>query len=161
MDVLKIAYHPSIKMQAVRCTLTDMWALWSLLLLQFGQNATLLAKNILKSMNEREHVIKNPILYAALFFDPRYESLLKSGEQQIAMCELLNLHNRLNKESEIDEVWEIDELELMLMAAEINNIDVEEEANIDITRTIHQELEVFKKLKRVDKETTILLFWKG
>lgn len=57
---------------------------------------------------------------------------------------------------------EIDELELMLMAAELNceeDLDDGAENNSDVTK-IQKELERFKRLKRLDKGASVLNFWK-
>lgn len=161
IDVLAIPYVPSIKIQAEQCTLTDMWAAWNLLLLQLEKISTPLARNIRKCLIEREHVIKNPTMFAAIFLDPRYKSVLKTAEQSIAMMELLSLHNKLEekKAQSNQHEHEIDELELMLMAAEINE-SVLEEGTTDENRTgIQREFELFKRLKRTDKESSVLEFW--
>lgn len=163
IDTLSIPYVPSIKLQAVQCTLTDMWGLWTLLLLQLEKDNSALAKNILKSLKRRVHVIKNPTMYAALFLDPRYKSVLRPVEQQIAMCELVNLHDKLqNKQSQNQIIErEIDELELMLMATDMNADDVTEEDFVGgDSSSIQREFELFKRIKRVEKENSVLAFWK-
>lgn len=160
IDVLAIPYLPSIKIQAEQCTLTDMWAAWNLLLLQLEKNSSALAQNIRKSLIDREHVIKNPTMFAALFLDPRYKSVLKQPEQQVAICELLSLHNKIErkKTQNNQQEREIDELELMLMAAEINESG--EEVSLCESRTaIQREFDHFKRLKRLDKDSFVLEFW--
>lgn len=163
MDILAIAYTPSIKLQSEKCTYTDMWGIWNLLLLQLAKNSSTLAKNILKALNEREHVIKNPVMYAALFLDPRYKAVLNASEQQIAMIELLSLHNKIERkraENHSNEDRYIDELELLLMASDINAdspvLETPDSQNADIQK----EFDHFKRLARVDKEFPILDFWK-
>lgn len=145
-----------------------MWALWNVLKIQLGKNTTTLAKNILKCLNERDHVIKNPTVFAALFLDPRYKNVLIPAEQQVAKCELFALHNKLQKKvsNGCPQEREIDELEMLLMTADINANDVEatdseDGADHNANTPIHVEFDRFKRLKRIDKEVPVLSFWKS
>ncbi|XP_055308204.1 uncharacterized protein LOC129572287 [Sitodiplosis mosellana] len=166
IDVLVIAYVPSIKLQAVKCTLTDMWALWNMLQIQLRRNTTPLAKNILKCLDEREHVIKNPSVFAAIFLDPRYKSILNQGEQQVALCELIALHSKLQKKKPNDQQndREMDELEVLLMAADLDADEGDENQEMDPSASdspIQDEIQRFKKVRRIDREVEILAYWKN
>lgn len=162
IDVLIIPYVPSIKIQSVDCTLTDMWSEWTRLLIQLENNSSPLAQNILTCLNGREYVIKNPTVFAALFLDPRYKTILQEGERQIAKCELLSLHSKLQrkKSNNIVQNHNIDEIELLLMSAEIRDERHQSNDEENDFNGIQEELEKFMRTRRMNKEIPVLSFWK-
>lgn len=115
---------------------------------------------MLKALRERDHVIKNRTMFAALFLDPRYKPSLNQGESQTAMCELLSLHGKIQRKQNANEGIDktVDEIEMMLMAAELG--DTEQTDADDQNSAIQLEFERFKRLKRIEKEASVLDFWK-
>lgn len=105
------------------CTLSDMYAAWLSLQLKVAKLTHELTKEIDKEMDNRKDVMENPTVFAAVFLDLRYKNLLSPPQQQSALCELSNLHDRLTCINEPVEVHErtIDELDLLLMSTDPDN----------------------------------------
>lgn len=99
VKVLKIPYQATLQMQAVQYTLSDFFATWMDVKIKLRTcTNSQIAENILKGMESREQkkfIINSPPIYACVYLDGRYRTLLESSQKLIAIEHLKMIYRKL------------------------------------------------------------------
>lgn len=104
VNVLKLPYDTTIRMQREDYTPADFYADWLNLKLQLQKLTCKLATDLLTALEQRqEKLLKSPVVLSSVFLDPRYRSLLSSEDASIAIQHLTHLKNRLEGSQEVND----------------------------------------------------------
>lgn len=105
VNVLRIPYEATVKMQRKDLTLSDTYAIWLEIRLRLNKivnnrlSPTLLANALLKQFNKRyETIYKNSAMKAAIYLDPRYRMGIIQNRDDVRKAKefILEMHRRLN-----------------------------------------------------------------
>lgn len=187
IEVISKALLPSKictkKFQNEQLTLTDFYGAWILCKIQTKKFNTSFSDKLVECLtNREEHLMKNKVLLAAIFLDPRYKITLddeqfttainhligvwlqlKKLEEKIVDITMNNKNLLLNIDSEDDSITGSDGLEDFLK--EKDNVDTCNPAKSSQTSTsytIETTLKAYHiKQTRLSHKVNILKFWKS
>lgn len=87
------------KLQCPSTTLSDFYGMWLNLEMKTKRLSSIntLSRNLLSKMEAFQSILmKTPIIYAALYLDPRYNIVLDDNQKKIAIDLLVSLYHRIN-----------------------------------------------------------------
>ncbi|XP_065318758.1 uncharacterized protein LOC135926756 [Gordionus sp. m RMFG-2023] len=151
-------------------TLTDFYAAWLRCCIELEKNPNHFAQLLYSCLkNREERFIKNEILLAAIYLDPRYKVLLSDDDKICAKKHLVNLWRRikslttpiLSDDISSDEVIEQeDDLEKLIQLKERQEKILKRGPTI-AEKSIGTIITGFSDYKRLDKKENILHFWES
>ncbi|XP_022170826.1 uncharacterized protein LOC111034100 [Myzus persicae] len=90
VDALTPVKIATLALQKQDINLGDFYGIWLKASHGLQSNGTILAKQILKSMKQREVLLlKNPVFLAAIFLDPRYQCMLNETDKNTGINHLI------------------------------------------------------------------------
>lgn len=93
LTVLKPFSKYTEKLQATNCTLSDFFSFWTTIRLDMEKRDHPLKVAIWNEMAKYgPTLLKNPVLVAAVYMDPRYQRVLTAEEKRLACTLLINIH---------------------------------------------------------------------
>lgn len=100
VEIVKMAYLTTKRMQKIPFTLSDLYATWNelkLSLLDMEKHS--IAKHMLEALKTKEvGIIDYPATLACTYMDPRLKCLLTTDEKAVAVQHLLSIRQRLKKQ---------------------------------------------------------------
>lgn len=167
------------KLQEEQLTLSDFFHVWTKCYLDTSHVQTPLAQQICLFMKNRQQILMtNPTLLSALYLDPRFQVVLSSEEEALAVQHLNVTWRRIlkiqakylniNQESEENvslpstslAADENDEIELMLAQTEREKRHEQRVRYINTRADIVNTLQNFSNHARLPPKEKILTFWK-
>jgi len=187
IEVISKALLPSKictkKFQNEQLTLTDFYGAWILCKIQTKKCNTSFSEKLVECLNNREqHLMKNKVLLAAIFLDPRYKIILDDEQYTIAISHLIRVWLQLkkleqksvdltknnddiisNKDSEDDSTTDSDGLEDFLKEKDdVDSYNVSKISQTSVSHTIETILKSYHiKQNRLNYKVNILKFWKS
>ncbi|KAL5246026.1 hypothetical protein ACI65C_013434 [Semiaphis heraclei] len=178
VDALLPVKIATLALQKQDITLGDLYGIWWKCTNGLKSNGTILAKQILKSMKERQELLlKNNVYLSAIFLDPRYQCLLTEDEKNNAINHLIKTWKALLHLNEDDigqednivhnssldtnnenhsRTEEDDDLELFLSSqSSYSSLNSETSSPNDISIALHN----FNRVDRLHYKTNILSYW--
>ncbi|XP_065322485.1 uncharacterized protein LOC135929709 [Gordionus sp. m RMFG-2023] len=170
VEILKPLKIATKQFQSEQLTLTDFYAAWLRCCIELEKNPNHFAQLLYSCLkNREERFIKNEILLAAIYLDPRIKSLvlLSDDDKICAKKHLVNLWRRikslttpiLSDDISSDEVIEQEEdLEKLIQLKERQEKILKRGPTI-AEKSIGTIITGFSDYKRLDKKENILHFW--
>ncbi|KAL5239421.1 hypothetical protein ACI65C_006831 [Semiaphis heraclei] len=178
VDALLPVKIATLALQKQDIILGDLYGIWWKCTNGLKSNGTILAKQILKSMKERQELLlKNNVYLSAIFLDPRYQCLLTEDEKNNAINHLIKTWKALLHLNEDDigqednivhnssldtnnenhsRTEEDDDLELFLSSqSSYSSLNSETSSPNDISIALHN----FNRVDRLHYKTNILSYW--
>ncbi|XP_065316108.1 uncharacterized protein LOC135924909 [Gordionus sp. m RMFG-2023] len=170
VEILKPLKIATKQFQSKQLTLTDFYAAWLRCCIELEKNPNHFAQLLYSCLkNREERFIKNEILLAAIYLDPRYKVLLSDDDKICAKKHLVNLWRRikslttpiLSDDISSDEVIEQeDDLEKLIQLKERQEKILKRGPTI-AEKSIGTIITGFSDYKRLDKKENILHFWES
>ncbi|XP_065321217.1 uncharacterized protein LOC135928689 [Gordionus sp. m RMFG-2023] len=170
VEILKPLKIVTKQFQSEQLTLTDFYAAWLRCCIELEKNPNHFAQLLYSCLkNREERFIKNEILLAAIYLDPRYKVLLSDDDKICAKKHLVNLWRRikslttpiLSDDISSDEVIEQeDDLEKLIQLKERQEKIFKRGPTI-AEKSIGTIITRFSDYKRLDKKENILHFWES
>lgn len=96
VEVLQPFCKYTTKLQNTSCTLSDFFGYWTTLQLKMKSQTSPLKQCLLEHMAKYEtDLMDNPLVIAALYFDPRYQRVLSADKKKTAILILKNIHQKI------------------------------------------------------------------
>ncbi|XP_060871849.1 uncharacterized protein LOC132946566 isoform X2 [Metopolophium dirhodum] len=179
VDALMPVKIATLALQKQDINLGDFFGVWLKASHGLQSNGSILAKQILKSMKQREVLLlKNPIFLAAIFLDPRYQCMLNETDKNTGINHLIKTWKCM---IQIQDVCQTDDVNNSAIANVIDSPDNTAEtiddgfelflssqtsvaSNRSETNTLNDistSLHNFKNVERLHYKTNILAFWES
>lgn len=132
------------EMQAEDLSSADAFGHWLELELELKAIAqTELVKNLIKNIQERKKILmKNPIMLANLYLDPKFNCLLDAAQKNIAIEHLTTLYQRLDSLKQLMNLSEAEADDTEIDAVDISNSNVNATASMSVLETFLAEMHV-------------------
>ncbi|XP_060859135.1 LOW QUALITY PROTEIN: uncharacterized protein LOC132936427 [Metopolophium dirhodum] len=179
VDALMPVKIATLALQKQDINLGDFFGVWLKASHGLQSNGSILAKQILKSMKQREVLLlKNPIFLAAIFLDPRYQCILNETDKNTGINHLIKTWKCM---IQIQDVCQTDDVNNSAIANVIDSPDNTAEtiddgfelflssqtsvasnrSETNILNDISTSLHNFKNVERLHYKTNILAFWES
>ncbi|XP_060881953.1 uncharacterized protein LOC132953587 [Metopolophium dirhodum] len=179
VDALMPVKIATLALQKQDINLGDFFGVWLKASHGLQSNGSILAKQILKSMKQREVLLlKNPIFLAAIFLDPRYQCMLNETDKNTGINHLIKTWKCM---IQIQDVCQTDDVNNSAIANVIDSPDNTAEtiddgfelflssqtsvasnrSETNILNDISTSLHNFKNVERLHYKTNILAFWES
>uniref|UniRef100_A0A0L8FS48 HAT C-terminal dimerisation domain-containing protein n=1 Tax=Octopus bimaculoides TaxID=37653 RepID=A0A0L8FS48_OCTBM len=165
MHVLEPAKKAIVRLQEENLTPGDFYKVWFVCKSEISKIDCMLAYNIIEAMNAREsELLKNEIILASLYLDPRFSVMLSEAEEERAISHLIRLNGALSAmhpKPELEVVSEHmvsatteDELENMLRFA------AQSKKSLNATKkSISSSLRDFSNTERIPADSCLISWW--
>ncbi|XP_029348385.1 uncharacterized protein LOC107882680, partial [Acyrthosiphon pisum] len=181
VDALTPVKIATLALQKQDINLGDFYGVWLKASHGLQSNGSILAKQILKSMKQREVLLlKNPVFLAAIFLDPRYQCMLNESDKNTGIDHLVKTWKCMIQIQ--DDVYQTDDVNNSATAS--NNVDSPDNttettddgfelflssqssvssnrSDTNISNDISISLHNFKDVERLHYKTNILTFWES
>lgn len=176
LDVLKIPFVATKKMQNEFFTLSDFFGVW----LDIGEKLTKIshpmARRILIEMDNRKSaLLENELVTSAIYLDPRFQICLDDTQKQEAVKFLIALWQRIKKHSDVieenaecgesnensDEMNDskVSDLEKLLRKIELTKNTATKSIQSHGSEAVLRALQEFGNIKRMPPTESVVSFW--
>ncbi|CAI6373161.1 unnamed protein product [Macrosiphum euphorbiae] len=181
VDALEPVKIATLALQKQDINLGDFYGVWLKASHGLQSNGSILAKQILKSMKQREVLLlKNPVFLAAIFLDPRYQCMLNEADKntginhlvktwkfmiqiQDDICETGDVNNSAIASTNVDSpnntTETTDDQDVFELFLSSQSSASSHHSGTGILDDISVKLCNFKDVNRLHYKTNILTFW--